>query len=225
MATKVSFLLSSLRLYRCSVSIFKPKTSSRSTFLLTDITQEVVENTNRFTSWKIILLDGIAEANGWQSFRSNYTGNMILIGNRGSLIVCQHLYEYLSKTIERRAKYRKGRGRAYLNAFRVGCATRLSERLLLQRQEMEQSGISGNSSTPATSAIVVRSMFAKSAEAIEQYLRSQGIKVKEQSCQTSSKLGFQSGYQVGDKISLDQQVQSAERTVPQLPYNWLAQSK
>ena len=126
---------------------------------LTDIIELVVETTTRFISWKMLLLCGIAEANGCKAFRNGYSGKMKLIGSHASLIVCQHMYEYLSKTIERRAKYRQGRGRAYLNAFRVGCATRLSQRLEEQRAEMENNGIAGNSETPQTPAIGVEPRY------------------------------------------------------------------
>lgn len=176
----------------------------------TDITEDVVETTNRFVTWKMVLLGGIAKANGCMALHNSYTGNMELIGNAASLIVCQHLYDYLSKTIEKRAKYRKGRGRAYLNAFRIGCATRLSERLAAQRKEMENSGLSGNADTPATPAIVVRSMFEKSAQAIAEYLKQQGVTLTTKSYQTSSETGFHSGYQVGNKINLNQQVKAGD---------------
>ena len=179
---------------------------------LTDITELVVETTTRFISWKMLLLCGIAEANGCQAFRNDYSGKMKLIGSHASLIVCQHMYEYLSKTIERRAKYRQGRGRAYLNAFRVGCATRLSQRLEEQRAEIENNGIAGNSETPQTPAIVVRSMFEKSEAAVAEYLKQQGVEIKTKSAQLSSELGFDSGYKVGDKISLNKQIQSQTST-------------
>ncbi len=175
---------------------------------LTDITELVVETTSKFISWKMLLLSGIAEANGCQALRNNYKGNMKLIGSHASLIVCQNLYDYLSKAIDRRAKYRQGRGRAYLNAFRVGCATRLSQRLADQRQEIENSGIAGSSEAAATPAIVVRSMFEKSESAIAEYLKQQGVQIKTQSYQLSSELGFNSGYQVGDQISLHKQMQA-----------------
>ncbi len=173
---------------------------------LTDITELVVETTTRFISWKMLLLGGIAEANGCQAFRNNYNGNMRLIGSYASLIVCQNMYEYLSKTIEQRAKYRQGRGRAYLNAFRVGCATRLSQRLAEQRSEIENNGIAGNSETPQTPAIVVRSMFEKSEAAVAEYLKRQGFKIKTKSAQLSSESGFNSGYKAGDQISLNKQI-------------------
>lgn len=179
-----------------------------------EITEGTVENTPRFVTWKMILLSGIAEANSCSAMRTNYSGDMKLVGPSISLIVCQHLYEYLSNAIERRVKYRKGNGRglAYLNAFRVGCATRLSQRLLAQKEEIEKSGIAGTADTPASPAIVVRSMFEKNEQAIADYLEQKGVKLKSRSSsQISSELGFESGYRVGDKISLQKQMQSGEQ--------------
>lgn len=175
-----------------------------------EIDESRVETTSKFVTWKMILLSGIAEANGCNAMRNSYTGSMFLVGNSTNLIVCTHLYEYLSQAIERRAKYRKGNGRglAYLNAFRVGCATRLRQRLLEQKQEMEESGIPGVGDGAATPGIVVRSMFEKNQQAIADYLENLGAKVKTRTgSQISSEAGFNTGYEVGDKISLHKQVQ------------------
>lgn len=175
-----------------------------------EIDESRVETTSKFVTWKMILLSGIAEANGCNAMRNSYTGSMFLVGTSTNLIVCTHLYEYLSQAIERRAKYRKGNGRglAYLNAFRVGCATRLRQRLLEQKQEMEESGIPGVGDGAATPGIVVRSMFEKNQQAIADYLENLGAKVKTRTgSQISSEAGFNTGYEVGDKISLHKQVQ------------------
>ena len=175
-----------------------------------EIDQSGVETTSKFVTWKMMLLSGIAEANGCTGMRNTYSGSMFLVGSSTNLIVCKHLYEYLSSAIEKRAKYRKGSGRglAYLNAFRVGCATRLRQRLLEQKWEMEESGIPGSADTAATPAIVVRSMFEKNQQAIAKYLETLGGKVKTRTgSQISSEAGYNSGYEVGDKISLNQQVQ------------------
>ncbi len=175
-----------------------------------EIDEDSVETTSKFVTWKMMLLSGIADANGCSAMRNTYNGNMFLVGTSTNLIVCKHLYEYLSSAIEKRAKYRKGNGRglAYLNAFRVGCATRLRQRLLEQKQEMEKSGIAGSGDAAATPAIVVRSMFEKNQQAIADYLEGRGVKIRMRTdSQVSSAAGFYSGYEVGDKISLHKQVQ------------------
>ena len=178
-----------------------------------EIDENSVETTSKFVTWKMMLLSGIADANGCNAMRNTYNGSMFLVGTSTNLLVCKHLYEYLSSAIEKRAKYRKGNGRglAYLNAFRVGCATRLRQRLLEQKQEMEKSGIPGSGDAAGTPGIVVRSMFEKNQLAIADYLEGRGVKIRTRTdSQVSSAAGFNSGYEVGDKISLHKQVQPEE---------------
>jgi hypothetical protein len=51
-------------------------------------------------------------------------------------------------------------------------------------------------------------MFEKNQQAIADYLEGRGVKVRTRTdSQVSSAAGFNSGYEVGDKISLHKQVQ------------------
>ena len=56
----------------------------------------------------------------------------------------------------------------------------------------------------------------KSEAAVAEYLKRQGFRIKTKSAQLSSDSGFDSGYQVGDQISLNKQVQSASE-IKRLP--------
>ncbi len=170
-----------------------------------DVTAETVETTSRYVTWKMLILAGIATANGCRAMRSKSNGNMTLIGMQTNITVSQRLYEYLTKAVERLAKRHKGKGRAFLHAFRVGCATRLRHRLEQLRKDMEEEGIAGNSESSATPGIVVRSMFEKNDLAIEEYLNNEGFKVKTQRAEKiSSQQGYFSGYQAGDRINIHQ---------------------
>jgi len=76
---------------------------------------------------------------------------------------------------------------------------------------MEKSGIPGSGDAAATPGIVVRSMFEKNQQAIADYLEGRGVKIRTRTdSQVSSAAGFNSGYEVGDKISLHKQVQPEE---------------
>lgn len=181
-----------------------------------DVTTGTVETTRRYVAWKMLILAGIATANGCRAMRSKNNGNMTLIGMQTNITVSQRLYEYLTKAVERLAKRHKGKGRAFLHAFRVGCATRLRHRLEKRRKDMEQEGIAGNSESSPTPAIVVRSMFEKNDLAIEEYLINEGFKVKTQRAeQVSSEQGYFSGYKAGDRINLNQE-QDTPKTIKQL---------
>lgn len=181
-----------------------------------DVTTGTVETTSRYVAWKMLILAGIATANGCRAMRSKHNGNMTLIGMQTNITVSQRLYQYLTKAVERLAKRHKGKGRAFLHAFRVGCATRLRHRLEQRRKDMEEEGIAGNSESSPTPAIVVRSMFEKNDLAIEEYLINEGFKVKTQRAEkVSSEQGYFSGYKAGDRINLNQEEDTC-KTIKQL---------
>ncbi|MGB3507653.1 MAG: DUF2786 domain-containing protein [Microcoleaceae cyanobacterium] len=169
-----------------------------------DISKGIIDKTGRYVTWKMWILAGIASANGCQAMRSTYTGEMRLVGKKTNITVSQYLYQYLTTVVDKLVKQHKGKGRAFISAFRVGCATRLRQRLEDKRKQMQEKGITSNSNDSSTSALVVRSMFEKNTLAIEAYLQQEGVKFKTQkSAEISSNLGFSFGYIAGDKISLN----------------------
>ncbi|NEQ35030.1 MAG: DUF2786 domain-containing protein [Okeania sp. SIO3I5] len=171
-----------------------------------DITKGIVDKTGRYVTWKMWILAGIANANGCQAMRSTYNGEMRVVGTEANITVSKSLYEYLTAVIDKLAKQHRGKGRVFINAFRVGCATRLRQRLEQRRKYMEEKGIAGNGDYDSTSAsaIVVRSMFEKHTLAIQAYLKQEGVKYKTQKSTTvGSDLGFSFGYISGEKVSLN----------------------
>lgn len=169
-----------------------------------DITKGIIDQTGRYVTWKMWILAGIASANGCQAMRSSYSGEMRLVGTKTNITVSQYLYQYLTTVVDKLVKQHKGKGRAFINAFRVGCATRLRQRLEQRRKQMEEKGIAASTDHNSTSALVVRSMFEKNTLAIEAYLKQEGVKFKTQkSTEVSSDLGFSFGYIAGEQISLN----------------------
>ncbi|MDJ0556214.1 MAG: DUF2786 domain-containing protein [Microcoleaceae cyanobacterium MO_207.B10] len=169
-----------------------------------DITKGIIDKTGRYVTWKMWILAGIASANGCQAMRSTYTGEMRLVGTETNIMVSKYLYQYLTTVVDKLVKQHRGKGRSFIHGFRVGCATRLRQRLENRRKQMEEKGLVDDSSDESTSAIVVRSMFEKNTLAIERYLQQEGVKCKTQkSAEISSDLGFSFGYIAGDKISLN----------------------
>ncbi|MEM1172449.1 MAG: DUF2786 domain-containing protein [Cyanobacteria bacterium P01_H01_bin.35] len=169
-----------------------------------DITKGIVDKTGRYVTWKMWILAGIANANGCQAMRSTHTGEMRLVGTETNITVSQSLYEYLTAVVDKLVKQHKGKGRAFINAFRVGCATRLRQRLEQRRKNMEAKGLVANADYNSKSAMVVRSMFEKHTLAIQVYLKQEGVKCKTQkSTGVNNDLGFSFGYIAGEKISLN----------------------
>lgn len=176
-----------------------------------EITEEVVERTGRYITWKMLLLAGVASANGCQAMRHKQTGKMRLVGKQTSIIVSCNLYNYLVATINRLAREQKGKGRSFIYAFKLGCATRLRQRLEILRYEMEQKGLSDLEKSQVTPAIVLRSMFTQNQSEIEAYLIMKGTQIKlRNSFEIKSNLGFNSGYVAGDKISLQEQINAVK---------------
>ena len=171
-----------------------------------DITKSIVDKTGRYVTWKMWILAGIANANGCQAMRSTYSGEMRVVGTETNIAVSKSLYEYLTAIVDKLVKQHRGKGRVFINAFRVGCATRLRQRLEQRRKYMEEKGIAANDDydSISASAIVVRSMFEKHALAIQAYLKQEGVKCKTQkSTKVNSDLGFSFGYIAGEKVSLN----------------------
>ncbi|MDE5094686.1 MAG: hypothetical protein O4804_10790, partial [Trichodesmium sp. St11_bin5] len=171
-----------------------------------DITKSIVDKTGRYVTWKMWILAGIANANGCQAMRSTYSGEMRIVGTETNITVSRSLYEYLTAVVDKLVKQHRGKGRVFINAFRVGCATRLRQRLEQRRKYMEEKGIAsnGDDDSKSASAIVVRSMFEKHTLAIQAYLKQEGVKCKTQkSSKVNSDLGFSFGYIAGEKVRLN----------------------
>lgn len=187
-----------------------------------DITKGIVDKTGRYVTWKMWILAGIAHANGCQAMRSTSTGEMRLVGTETNIVVSKSLYQYLTAVVDKLVKQHRGKGRAFINAFRVGCATRLRQRLEQHKKYMEEKGIASNADYNSTSAIVVRSMFEKNTLAIQAYLKQEGVKSKTQkSSLVNSDLGFSFGYVAGEKIGLNYLNQNLhkEQLIKQLSIN------
>ena len=171
-----------------------------------DITKSIVDKTGRYVTWKMWILAGIANANGCQAMRSTYSGEMRIVRTETNITVSRSLYEYLTAVVDKLVKQHRGKGRVFINAFRVGCATRLRQRLEQRRKYMEEKGIAsnGDDDSKSASAIVVRSMFEKHTLAIQVYLKQEGVKCKTQkSSKVNSDLGFSFGYIAGEKVRLN----------------------
>jgi hypothetical protein len=178
-----------------------------------DAIEVVLEAGKSFSSWKKILLSGIARSNGCYLLVRTTTDKkeLILIGVDLNIIVCQQLFEYLTQTIERLCQDHKGKGKLFLGQFRLGCAARLGEKLYKQRQEMEQGGITSTSESVSVSALAVQSMYKNYDQKNDQYIKQSGMKTSNRSIATKvSGDGFNEGYSEGDSINLNKQVGSSK---------------
>lgn len=174
-----------------------------------DFGEYVVESSKIMVTWKMTLLQGIAHVNGCTSFYTNCK-NIMLVGYPASCVIVHNLYNYLSQTIERLAAEHKGKGRSFLNAFKVGCATRLLERLAEKRKEMESVGIPGDKDSAPTSAIVVKSMFQKTDMLAKAYFASKRMRTVQAKFGDTN--GYNSGYDSANQIGLNDQLKNQRPT-------------
>jgi len=93
--------------------------------------------------WKAVLADGLAKANGCRTYNERRrSGTAIsIVGPESRVAAVRYLYLYLCAEIERLAKQYAGFGRAWLHAWRVGCATMISQRLHAACEEAREEAL------------------------------------------------------------------------------------
>lgn len=99
---------------------------------ITDGSEASLERARRPRVWRGVLAAGLAEANGclaWSTARGGET-ELCILGREGDRAVVVALFEWLAPRIEwLSATHAPGRDRAYHDAFRVGAAGAVVERL------------------------------------------------------------------------------------------------
>ncbi|MEM1367446.1 MAG: DUF2786 domain-containing protein [Cyanobacteria bacterium P01_H01_bin.15] len=167
----------------------------------------------RKVKWKAILLAAIAKANGCYEFSR---GPMLyVVGPETSVEVCALTYEYLASIIVRVAKAEPP-DRSWRNAFRLGAARRLGERLVQQRYQWEQDGLE----TVHQPALVVRSHYNQLEQAVAdflQYVYGEREFSLDRSPQYSNVSGYVAGRSAAETVNLNIEAGSEtsmlERTV------------
>lgn len=167
-----------------------------------------VEVSSKAVSWKQFLVCGIAKANFCKAFtyvtasKTMRRVALTLVGRPANTKVAKLQYEYLSQTVERLAQLETG-DRAYKNAFRLGCANRISQRLKDSVEQQKEYGFTYENVT--TSALAIRSLYERTEEEIDDYMDGKKIK-KPSAAKYSSARGYSAGVQAGNSVSLDKQI-------------------
>lgn len=117
-------------------------------------------------------------------------------------------YEYLCKTVERLANtaINETGEKGFRNAFRVGCAQRIRQRLKETIREQCSQGVVSNDGN--ISAIVMRSLFEQRQAEVQQFISSELGRVRyvNKSSSVSSASGYAAGDRAGQSVSLNKQV-------------------
>jgi hypothetical protein len=106
-----------------------------------EITEDqVIAPTGRLPQWKRTLLHSVAHAFGCRTLLSRqhvWNGpiqrSMKLVGSAEDIAVATATYQYLKQAIDRMVSlHASGNGRSYVNAYRIGMAERIGDRLRSQ---------------------------------------------------------------------------------------------
>ncbi|MHC5862132.1 DUF2786 domain-containing protein [Nostoc sp.] len=173
--------------------------------------EEVIRQFKRMTSWKFILLSGVCWGNYCCAITRHYHSGskMIILGRKVNIVSTRIQFEYLEQTIERLAKQAVG-DRAFRNAFKLGAANRLVNRILENREQQKNGGIAGTAESVAVPAIIVQALYEKLESELEAYLNN--VKVKQMALPScGSKDGYFSGISAADSVSLNRQVNSSQQ--------------
>lgn len=176
-----------------------------------DVEQYEVSSQQKSDRWRESLIDGVADANFCEFLTRTTRGNgstYLLIGRPSNCKVAALQYEYLCKTVERLASeaVNETGEKGFRNAFRVGCAKRIRQRLKETVREQCSQGVVSNDGN--ISAIVMRSLFEQRQSEIKQYISSEIGRVRyvNKSSSVSSASGYAAGDRAGRQVSLNKQV-------------------
>lgn len=118
------------------------------------------------SAWKRQLAARLARANRCKLYRIGK--ELMIIGSPTRCASVRYLYAYLTREIESLAKREAyGHGRAYVHAWRIGCAARVGERVVAASAEARDQGLARAYARGGEGAIVRVSSHLATQEAEE----------------------------------------------------------
>lgn len=207
---------------------------------LPELEDQVVAISRVADNWRKKILSGLADINACQLFWKYKTAYIEwhMIGRENRLDQIVFLDDYLEEAIERivsaaqkTARQKKlSQGRAYWNAFRVGIATNIVQRLKADFFRRMNEGINDETrdrAKPATlnvptsfnnnsivSALVVQTWDKEEKQAVETYINEQNYSFKTvKGGSIRSVTGYNAGQNAGKNINLNQQLRSSSQDI------------
>ena len=170
-----------------------------------DVDEWLVNFSKQAENWRRVLWHGIAEANACHVFWRTMRGvgcRWYLIGRPDHIYNASLLGEYLLEVVEREVKKQKGKGRSFMNSFRVGMAVKLRSRLMDTVITAKKEGLSKE-----VTALVVVDHYREAETRRKDFVKQKGYRFHSVSCGSHSDCGgFNKGRKAGEKVSLDRQI-------------------
>jgi hypothetical protein len=152
----------------------------------------------RIVSWRGQLTGGIAKSNGCRHYWHVESGKGVhlrIVGPASRLASVRYLYAYLSHEIDRLGtEAARGNGRAYGNAWRLGCAQRVSERL---RESVKAARVEARTRAKADSGAALARLDNALARIESDEQRVLEALRKLRLVNSPTKVGSASGYEAG----------------------------
>ncbi|WP_414565634.1 MULTISPECIES: DUF2786 domain-containing protein [unclassified Anabaena] len=184
-----------------------------------EIEEQILNESQRQSSWKGILLNAVCKANYCFAYRVKQKNRIkqIIFGRPVNNESTRIQFEYLAETVDRLAKQVNG-NRTFKNAFKLGAAHRLHARILSGIEKQKCEGVAASENSAAISAIVMRSLYEKLDAELKAYSKKLNLKSRNQRFSCSSEDGFIAGQMAGDKVSLNKQIGGQGQRY--LPKSW-----
>jgi len=169
-------------------------------------TKEIICTYKKLASWKGQVLAGVAFLNFCVAYevRLDGYGASVFYGRQANVITGKLQWEYLVDVIEKLAVQSGFNGLSARNAFRMGCAVRIANRM---RDVVESQGRSGFCSEgDSVSALVVQSLHQKMEKEKKQLIEELGDAPSKKPGSYSDKDAFCEGLKAGDSVGLGKQL-------------------
>lgn len=163
----------------------------------------IVIDGKRIMGWKKILISKICEANGVFVFQSR-EHNFNLAGRQGDVRATIYMFAAISAEVERLGSRQYGMGRKWVNAYKLGAALTVGNRIVAQsQQDIKAARDAGSVSSAAlvkieTSALVAQRWYENKRRAAGENVRWSSAG----STKYSSRDAFAAGQQAGSKINI-----------------------
>lgn len=194
---------------------------------LPELSDQVVAISNLADHWRRVILNELAYINACQLFWYHKIGYVEwhMIGREHRLDQIVFLYDYLESAMKRiviaeqtNARRQKlSLGKAYWNAFRVGVAQNIAQRLRSDFENRMQEGINNQADENTSvaggsivSALVVQNWYKEETQTVKTYLEQQKYSLRSsKGCFLRSATGYDAGQKAGSGISLNRQIQKS----------------
>lgn len=183
---------------------------------LPEIEDQIVAVSQKANNWRVILLSKLAYVNACDMYwrRNAAFVEWHMVGREHRLDQIVWLYDYLEEAITRIVKTEQkavtqAKGSAYWNSFRVGLASRISQKLLDDFNQRTRIGIKSDNPGENITALMIQNWYTLETKSVNDYIENQNYSFSRTGIMTySDEAGYSAGNKAGEQINLSQQIKN-----------------